>query len=117
MDGNATPPGNWLSTDSGDVVNETMLIIPHTVEGAHSDEVRSVRSESDEGSRGGSRRLPPLLGDFDVLRFKNTMLEVCFSNCYNLDIVLMNVMCLGCGRASYAKGESCACVGVCEDLI
>ena len=46
---------------------------------AHSDEQRSHRSGSEEESSkaGGSRNLPPsLLGDFDVLRFKNRFLEV-----------------------------------------
>ena len=47
-----------------------------TVEGAHSDEQNSHRSGSEDGSKGGSRTLPPLLGDFDVLRFKNRFLEV-----------------------------------------
>ena len=49
------------------------------VEGAaHSDEHKSHRSGSEEASsKGGSRSLPPaLLGDFDVLRFKNRFLEV-----------------------------------------
>lgn len=50
-----------------------------TVEGAHSDEVRSVGSGSGDGSRGGNRMLPPLLGDFDVHRFKSAILEVKFS--------------------------------------
>ena len=56
------------------------VYIADTVEGAHSDEQKSHRSDShsDEGSdKRGSRGLPPLLGDFDVLRFKNRFLEVC----------------------------------------
>ena len=80
-----------------------MLLI--TVEGAHSDEQMSHRSDSDEGSsKGGNRRLPPLLGDFDVLRFKNRFLEVCICKDNHPYILYAYICYTGGGRTSHAKG-------------
>ena len=73
---------SWYKTDLLLILCIILCIVAGTVEGAHSDEQKSHRSDShsDAGSgKGGNRRLPPLLGDFDVLRFKNRFLEVCIA--------------------------------------